>query len=151
MSEVELPGNLDHRDLAVPVDRMWSATVGLEIFDTEDGLPAARLPVTEKVCQPMGLLHGGIYACVAEELASMGTARLVHSDGKFCVGQSNLTHFLRPARLGGVLHARARPLHRGRTTWIWEVEATDEEGRLCAKTTVTMAVREGDWRATIAR
>lgn len=151
MAEPALPEHLQHEELAVPVDRMWSATVGLERFETDDGLPAARLPVTERVCQPMGLLHGGIYACVAEELASTGTARAVTPEGKWCVGQSNLTQFLRPARLGGTLHAVARPLHRGRTTWIWEVEASDDEGRLCAKTTVTMAVREGDWRATIAR
>ena len=52
-------------------------------------------------------------------------------DGKIAMGQSNHTSFLRPVSAGSV-HAEARPRHRGRTTWVWEVDFTDDEGRLCA-------------------
>ncbi len=127
----------------VPLDRMWSATVGLELLAVGDDAVTARLPITEGVCQPMGLVHGGIYACVGEELASVGTGRVVSREGKWCVGQSNLTHFFRPAVLGGTLHGVARPLHRGRTSWVWDVEIRNDDGQLCARSTVTMAVREG--------
>lgn len=132
--------------MRVPMDRVWSSTVGLEYWPDpdEEHVQRAQLPITERVCQPMGLVHGGIYACIAEELASVGTGRAVMAEGKWCVGMSNLTHFLRPGTLGGTLHAVARPVHRGRTTWVWEVETSNEHGKLCAKTTVTMAVREGE-------
>jgi uncharacterized protein (TIGR00369 family) len=56
---------------------------------------------------------------------------------------SNLTHFFRPATLGETLFATGRPVHRGRTTWVWEIEMTNDAGKLCAKSTVTMAVRQG--------
>jgi uncharacterized protein (TIGR00369 family) len=56
------------------------------------------------------------------------------------MGQSNDTSFLRPISEGRV-HVEARRRHRGRTTWVWEVEFTDDQGRLCAISRVTMAVR----------
>ena len=58
----------------------------------------------------------------------------------YAVGMSNLTSFLRPL-FGGTLHAEARRRHRGATTWIWDVDMTDDEGRLCAVSRVTIAVR----------
>jgi 1,4-dihydroxy-2-naphthoyl-CoA hydrolase len=134
---------LDASLLGVPPGQAWSGSVGLEVELADDGTVRGRLPITEPVCQPMGLVHGGIYACIGEELASVWTGRAVVPEGRWCVGQSNLTHFLRPGVLGGMLHGLARPLHRGRTSWVWDVEISDENGRLCARSTVTMAVREG--------
>jgi 1,4-dihydroxy-2-naphthoyl-CoA hydrolase len=56
------------------------------------------------------------------------------------VGLSNNTSFMRPVSEGVVL-AEARRRHRGRTTWIWDVDFTDAQGRLCASSRVTMAIR----------
>ena len=56
------------------------------------------------------------------------------------MGLSNQTSFLRPVT-EGTINAVARARHRGRTTWVWEVELTDDDGRLCALTRVTVAVR----------
>ena len=61
-------------------------------------------------------------------------------DGNFAVGQSNSTTFMRPATEGTV-HAEGVPIHRGRTTWVWDVTFEDDDGRLCAIARVTMAVR----------
>nr|MDQ3356090.1 PaaI family thioesterase [Actinomycetota bacterium] len=55
-------------------------------------------------------------------------------------GLSNHTSFLRPVTTGSV-HAEARRRHRGRTTWLWEADFSDDEGRLCALARVTIAVR----------
>lgn len=141
---MDVATELGMRDPKVPIAEAWAASVGFEHWAGDDGETMhGRLPVTARVCQPMGLVHGGIYACVAEELASVGTALAVIGDGRWCVGMSNLTHFLRPATLGGMLTAVARPIHRGRTTWVWEVDMHDEAGRRCARSTVTMAVRDG--------
>ena len=55
-------------------------------------------------------------------------------------GQSNEASFLRPISAGTV-HAEARPRHRGRTTWVWDTEITDDDGRLCSLVRMTIAVR----------
>ena len=88
----------------------------------------------------MGIVHGGAYAAMAESLASAATYMHVRGEGDIAVGQSNHTSFLRPV-FSGTVHAEARRRHRGRTTWVWEVDFTDDEGRLCAMSRVTMAVR----------
>jgi uncharacterized protein (TIGR00369 family) len=56
------------------------------------------------------------------------------------MGQANDTSFLRPIRDGHV-NAAATPRHRGRTTWVWDVEITDDDGRVCALARMTIAVR----------
>jgi uncharacterized protein (TIGR00369 family) len=89
----------------------------------------------------MGLVHGGVYAAIAESLASMGTARAVLADGKIVMGMSNNTAFMRPIS-EGVVRADARAIHRGRTTWVWDVDMRDDEQRLCASSRVTIAIRE---------
>jgi len=64
----------------------------------------------------------------------------VWPDGNSAMGQSNATSFLRPVREGTV-RARARRVHAGRTTWVWNVDLTDDDERLCAVSRVTIAVR----------
>ena len=73
-------------------------------------------------------------------MVSATTHMAVEGDGNFAVGQSNHTHFLRPAT-EGVIHAEGTPIHIGRTSWVWDVSFTDDEGRLCAASRVTLAVR----------
>jgi 1,4-dihydroxy-2-naphthoyl-CoA hydrolase len=129
----------------LPPERTLDGTIGVEIVDATDEVAHARLPVTDRVRQPYGIVHGGAYAAMAESLVSMTTAVAVLSDGMIAVGQSNHTSFFRPVSEGTV-HAEARRRHRGRTTWVWEVDFTDDEGRLCAATRVTMAVRPAPGR-----
>ena len=114
--------------------------LGFEIIEVKEDSARAQVPVTNRTLQPYGLVHGGVYAALAESLASMATAAAVWEDGNIAVGLSNATSFVRPAT-GGVVHAVATRRHRGRTTWIWDVDMTDDDGRLCATTRVTMAVR----------
>jgi 1,4-dihydroxy-2-naphthoyl-CoA hydrolase len=96
--------------------------------------------VADKHKQPFGLVHGGVYAAMAESLASQATYLAVQGDGKIAVGLSNHTSFMRPI-LSGHVNAEGRCRHRGSTTWVWEVELSDDQGRLCALSRVTMAVR----------
>jgi 1,4-dihydroxy-2-naphthoyl-CoA hydrolase len=100
-----------------------------------------RFTVGDRHLQPEGLVHGGVYAALAEGLASMGTVEGVGRDRELTVtGMSNYTSFLRPVT-AGTIEAEAEPFHRGRTTWIWDVRFTDERGRLCAVSRVTIAIR----------
>ena len=107
---------------------------------TEDRAVCTMSVDDQPVLQPMGIVHGGVYATMAEGMTSEATFRAVYPDGNIAVGMSNQTSFLRPIT-GGKIHAEARRRHKGRTTWLWEVDFTDDEGRLCALTRVTIAVR----------
>jgi 1,4-dihydroxy-2-naphthoyl-CoA hydrolase len=116
--------------------------IGLEYLDRSADEVRARVEVTDGVRQPMGLVHGGVYAAIAESICSAATWGAVHGDGMVAMGQSNSATFLRPIT-GGHVNAVARPRHRGRTTWVWDVEITDDEGRTCALVRMTVAVRPG--------
>jgi uncharacterized protein (TIGR00369 family) len=113
---------------------------GLKLVDFSDGEVRARVELREDLKQPMGLLHGGVYASIAESLASLATALGVLDRGEVAMGLSNSTSFLRPVTEGAV-HAHATRLHRGRTTWVWDVQFSDDAGRMCAVTRMTIAVR----------
>ena len=124
----------------VPYENSFDALYGLEVVELTDERVTAQVPVTDKVKQPMGLVHGGLYASIAESITSIATATAVASDGMIATGMSNQTSFLRPITEGTV-HATAVRRHRGRTTWMWDVEITDDAGRLCAVSRMTIAVR----------
>ena len=125
---------------AIPFENTFDGLYGLQVHDVSEEEATASGPVRDAVKQPMGLVHGGLYAAIAESLSSMATHMAVASEGKQAMGLSNATSFLRPITQGTV-HATAKRLHRGRTTWIWDVEITDDEGRRCAITRMTIAVR----------
>ena len=114
---------------------------GLELQRADGDEVRGLVRVDERHLQPFGLVHGGVYAAMAESMASWGTALGVGEE-KFVAGLSNHTSFLRPVFNGDTISAVATPRHRGSTTWVWEVECTDGEGRPCALVRVTIAVRE---------
>jgi uncharacterized protein (TIGR00369 family) len=117
-------------------DRLY----GLELLSISDTEVRAQLTVRPEVQQPAGLLHGGVYASMAESMASIATAVGVAQNGEIAMGLSNNTSFLRPIT-EGVAHAVATRLHRGRTTWVWDVRFSDDAERTCALTRMTIAVR----------
>jgi uncharacterized protein (TIGR00369 family) len=129
-------------EIRVAAADAFDATIGFVVApDDEIGRCTGRLEVSPRVCQPMGIIHGGVYAAMAETLASQGTARGVLSAGKVPLGMSNNTSFLRPVSEGSV-RAEATAIHRGRTTWVWDVQMHDDHDRLCATSRVTIAVRD---------
>jgi uncharacterized protein (TIGR00369 family) len=116
------------------------ATLGFALTDLGAERAHAHVEIDERHLQPFGVVHGGVYAALAETLASHATAAAVMSEGYVALGSSNLTSFLRPVA-AGTIRAEAERLHRGRTTWVWDVRFTDSEGRLCATSRITVAVR----------
>ena len=119
----------------------FDARYGLEILSLGEEEATARVAVRHEVMQPAGLVHGGAYAAIAEGLTSLATAQALGGEGKTAQGLSSQTSFLRPI-LDGTIHATARRRHRGRTTWVWEVDITDDDGRVCALVRMTVAVRD---------
>jgi 1,4-dihydroxy-2-naphthoyl-CoA hydrolase len=125
----------------VAFERTLESQLRRETQEMTDERVLATMSVDDQpVLQPMGIVHGGVYATMAEGMVSEATFRAVYPDGNVAVGMSNQTSFLRPITEGTV-HAEARRRHRGRSTWVWEVELTDDHGRLCALVRMTIAVR----------
>jgi 1,4-dihydroxy-2-naphthoyl-CoA hydrolase len=122
------------------VMRGFDALYGMEFEEFTEDEVRARVRVREELKQPAGLVHGGVYAAMAESMASLGTALVVLQEGSVAMGLANSTSFLRPVTEGTV-HGHARRLHRGRTTWVWDVHFSDDAGHLCAVTRMTIAVR----------
>jgi 1,4-dihydroxy-2-naphthoyl-CoA hydrolase len=118
----------------------FDALIGLEWLECTDTSVRARVSVREELKQPAGLVHGGVYAAMAESMASIGTALAVREQGKIAMGQSNSTSFLRPVS-GGIIHAHGTRLHDGRSTWVWDIRFSDDEDHTCAVTRMTIAVR----------
>ncbi len=132
----------DH-PLSLPLRELpgFDGLYGLEILHVDESEVRAQVPVAPHHLQPGGIVHGGVLASMAESMTSVATWLAVQGEGKVANGLSNHASFLRPIA-GGTVHALARRRHRGRTTWVWEVEITDDEDRLCALVRMTIAVRE---------
>jgi 1,4-dihydroxy-2-naphthoyl-CoA hydrolase len=118
----------------------FAEEIGVEWLNLDPDEARARIAIEPRHLQPYGIVHGGVLASLAESVTSAATYVAVQEDRMVAMGQANDTTFLRPITEGYV-NARATPRHRGRTTWVWDVEITDDEGRPCALSRMTIAVR----------
>lgn len=126
--------------VSLVLDRTLEGTLGIELIEVTEDRVVARLPVTDRVRQPYGAVHGGAILAMAEGLASMGTLRGIAYPAEVCFGQEINGSLLRTV-FDGHVEATATVLHRGRTTWVWDVRALDSEGRLVAVARCSIAVR----------
>ena len=110
--------------------------LGVRVEEASGDRVVLSCPVTPDLHQPFGLVHGGVYAILAETAASVAGARWFGDRGTV-VGVSNHIDFLRAVR-EGTLRAVATPLSRGRTTQLWQVEIGDDRGRLVAHSKVRL-------------
>jgi len=110
----------------------------VEILEAGPERVVMRLPVSWKVHQPYGILHGGVSALLAESAASFGAA-LAAEPGRSVVGiELNASH-LRSVR-DGHLTADATPVRIGRTVQVWRISLTDDEGRAICEARCTLSV-----------
>ena len=117
-----------------------SELIGVEYLELGPERARGRFAVTDGVRQPHGIVHGGAIAALAESICSRATYDAVSADGMVAMGQANQATFIRPIADGHV-NATATSRHRGRTTWIWDCELSDDDGRVCALVRMTIAVR----------
>jgi 1,4-dihydroxy-2-naphthoyl-CoA hydrolase len=118
----------------------YDELIGTEWVSDDPDDARVRLAVRDELLQPVGLVHGGVLSSLVESLCSRGTAFAVMDQGMAAMGQSIHVTFMRPIT-EGTIEVSARARHRGRSTWIWDAEVTDGEGRLCALARMTIAVR----------
>ena len=116
-------------------------TLGIEILELSESRVVATMPVDERTRQPFGILHGGASIALAETVASFGAVALIDRERYVAVGQEINGNHLRP-KLSGVVRAVGVPVHVGRTSQVWSIEISDEEGRLVCISRCTMAIVE---------
>jgi len=100
----------------------------------------ATMPVDRRTVQPMGLLHGGASAALAESLGSVAATLCVNTDKHYCVGLEINANHIRPVRQGTVTGV-ARPIHIGKTTQVWEIRIYDRRDKLVCISRITLAVK----------
>ncbi|MEN4473728.1 PaaI family thioesterase [Mycolicibacterium cosmeticum] len=125
------------------IGKGFDAELGLKYLDVTPDGGRAQLTITDKVLQPWGIVHGGVYCAIVESLASVsGHVWLSEHGGGTVVGVNNNTDFLRAIKSGTVT-AVSEPIHRGRRQQLWLITITDEDGRLVARGQVRLQNVEG--------
>lgn len=105
------------------------AHLGIKFQTVQEGYVKATMPVDARTCQPFGILNGGASLALAEIVAGHGSVPLCSPDQMPCGIQVSANH-VRMVRTGSYVEATGRLIHRGRTSYIWNVDITDPEGRL---------------------
>lgn len=112
--------------------------LGIEFTEVGPDYLCAKMPVDARTIQPFGLLHGGASVVLAETLGSMA-GWMCLPEGQHCVGLEINANHLRGVTSGHV-HGKASPLHLGRSTQVWEIKITNDEGKLVCVSRLTLAV-----------
>ncbi|MCF5723983.1 hotdog fold thioesterase [Pseudomonas syringae] len=111
--------------------------IRFESFDDES--LTASMVVDPRTHQPFGLLHGGASVVLAESIGSMAAYLCIDPSKFYCVGLEVNANHLRGVRSGRVT-AVARAIHIGRTTQVWDIRLTNDEGKASCVSRLTMAV-----------
>jgi uncharacterized protein (TIGR00369 family) len=129
----------DFSDKPIPESMGGAAELlDIEIEEMSGDRVVATMPVTEKHHQPFGVLHGGVSVVLAESVASIG-AYLAAPEGYVAMGIEINANHIRAVREGTVT-AVATPVHRGRSTQVWQVRITGDNDKLVCVSRCTLAI-----------
>jgi 1,4-dihydroxy-2-naphthoyl-CoA hydrolase len=117
---------------------VWEV-LDIKLVEAEPQRLVATMPVGPNHRQQLGYLHGGVSVVLAESLASMGCALNIDARKQMAFGLEINANHLRPKR-DGLLTGVATPVHMGRTTHVWEVKISDEDGKLVCVARCTIAI-----------
>lgn len=135
----------DHNDpkLLLQLNKLTADTadqrLGLEFTEIGADYLRGTVPVDERTRQPLGLLHGGVSAVLAESLGSLAANLCVDPEKSRCVGLEINANHLRAVR-EGVVTGTAKPFRLGRSTQVWGIELQDHQQRLTCVARLTVAV-----------
>ena len=118
---------------------LFPGLMGVEITEAAPDKIVARMLVRPDLCTTGGLCHGGAYMAFADTIGAIGTVMNLPSGARTTTIESK-TNFLGPAPVDTRITAEATPLHRGKTTQVWQTTIRNEAGRLCAVVTQTQMV-----------
>jgi 1,4-dihydroxy-2-naphthoyl-CoA hydrolase len=114
--------------------------IGIEFVEIGPDSLTARMPVDARTVQPMGILHGGASAALAETLGSVAATLCIDARLKLAVGLEINANHIRPVRPGTTVTGVAGPIHLGGSTQVWEIRITNEQDRLVCISRLTLAV-----------
>ncbi|WP_304511934.1 PaaI family thioesterase [Aquibacillus saliphilus] len=114
-------------------------TLEMETISLDKDFVEIKMPVNTKTHQPMGFLHGGASVALAESAASIGAALNVDIEKQQIFGiEINANHI--KSKKDGWVFAKAKPIHKGQTTMIWEIKIVDEHDQLISISRCTIGV-----------
>ncbi|WP_223550427.1 PaaI family thioesterase [Aestuariivivens sp. NBU2969] len=115
-------------------------TLNIEVIDFGEDFLVARMPVTSRVYQPDGILHGGATVALAESVGSFATHIFIDIEKYFVRGIEITANHLKSIKEGFV-YARATFVHKGKTTQLLDIRVTDDNDNLislCKLTTISL-------------
>lgn len=130
---------LDIASMQQRIAPMFPGLMGVELKVLELERVVAALLVRPDLCTAGGIMHGGAYMAFADTLGAVGTV-LNLSDGKKTTTTDSSTKFIAGAKVGTVVVGESLPLHRGRTTMVWQTTIKNDQGKLCAVVTQTQLI-----------
>ena len=114
--------------------------IGLVFTELGENFLRCTMPVSERTCQPMRILHGGASVVLAETLASAAAFCIIDINKYICVGQEINANHLRSAALGTIVEGTTRPFHIGSRSHVWGIKIVNERKELVCVSRITLAV-----------
>ena len=111
----------------------------MELVEIGENTVSGRMPIGPKTVQTLKLLHGGASVALAETIGSVASFLIIDPEQFYCVGQSILANHL-SSGTKGYANATAKPIRIGRTTHVWDIDITDDDGKLLCVCRLTMAI-----------
>lgn len=121
-------------------DNTLVSHLGIEFVEYGDNYMIAKMPVDHRTVQPYRLLHGGASVALAETLGSVASTYSIDLSKKQAVGVEINANHLSSAREGSVVYGKVYPLRIGKTLHVWNIDITDEKGKLICVSRITIAI-----------
>ena len=123
------------------VDSIFPRLMGVRIMVAEPDRIVGEMTVRPDLCTSGGTLHGGAYMAFADTLGAIGTVVNL-APGKRTTTTDSSTKFMTGAKVGTVVTGESTPLHKGRTTQVWQTMVRNDQGKLCAVVTQTQLIMD---------
>lgn len=120
-------------------EQSMSDFLGIVFTEVGDNFLIATMPASPRTKQPIGIIHGGASVVLAETIASTAANMVVDFNQYYCVGLEINANHIRSVRDGSV-QAITRPIHLGKTTQVWSIEITNQEGQITCMSRMTAYV-----------
>lgn len=130
---------------SVDFENTIAETLGIRVLEMTVDRVVMELDIGPRVHQPMGILHGGASAVIAESAASMGAFMNCDPTKEYAVGLELSVSHLRP-KTGGLLRAVATPIRKGRLVHVWKIDLDDENEKPVATARCTVLIRKWESR-----
>lgn len=131
--------NLDLNEVNKTGENTMVSHLGIEITEMGENSLTGKMPVSDKIKQPFGIVHGGANCVLAETLGSLAANFTLDYSKQHAVGLSINTSHIKAVR-NGTVTGIAKPIHLGKTTHVWEIRTYNDSKELTSTTQLTMAI-----------